>query len=105
MFEPYEHLDEEGRNEWAIRDHLYAQRRLAELDERATKEKVAKMLAAVVPGPKVCGHISGKEQGRKRCGVPASRMIAITGDWVCAEHDPLGQIHWGRTWPWMNREV
>lgn len=101
FYDPLEHLDEAARNDWEVRQHLYAQRRLAELDEVDTKAKVRKMLAEVVPGSKVCGHISGKDEGRKRCGAPAVRMVALTGSWFCEGCDPLRQIHWGRSWSWM----
>lgn len=94
-FDPLEHMDDAARNDWEVRQHLYAQRRLAELDEVDTKAKVRKMLAEVIPGPKVCGHISGKDEGRKRCGAPGVRMIALAGSWVCREHDPLSTFYWG----------
>lgn len=88
-WDPWEHSSTEERNEWAIRDHLYAQRRLAGLDQTDTKAKVARMLAEVVPGPKTCGHVSGRDEGRRRCGAPAVRMIGLTGGWLCGLHDPL----------------
>lgn len=103
FYDPFEAMDDVERNDFAVRQHLYAQRALRDLEQADTNEKVAKMLAAVEPGPKVCGHISGKDEGRKRCGAPGVRMVAITGSWFCAGHDPLGQIHWGRTWSWMKK--
>lgn len=104
-YDPWDHASEEETNDFAVRQHLYAQRRLAELDEVDTKAKVRKMLAEVVPGPKVCGHISGKDEGRKRCGAPGVRMIALTGSWTCREHDPLGDGGWTNCTLCGSREV
>jgi hypothetical protein len=104
FFDPLERMDDAARNDWEVRQHLYAQRRLAELDEVDTKAKVRKMLAEVAPGPKVCGHISGKDEGRKRCGAPGARMIALTGSWTCREHDPLGD-EWTNCTVCGSREV
>lgn len=99
FYDPLDHMDDVARNDFEVRQHLWAQRRLADLDQVDTKVKVAKMLAEVVPGPKVCGHISGRDEGRKRCGAPGVRMVALTGSWFCAEHDPLNPCS-ERDGPW-----
>lgn len=95
MYDPWETADEAERNEWAIRDHLYAKRRLAELAEKGSdsKQRVRKMLEAVVPGPKFCGQVGSRIDGKpgKVCGKPGVRMIALTGTWVCAGCDPLNR--------------
>lgn len=100
-FDPLEHMDDAERNDWEVRQHLYAKRRLAELDTVDTKAKVARMLAEVAPGPKFCGMfvttggVEGEKADRKICGNPGVRMLAITGDWCCREHDPLLVPYWG----------
>lgn len=99
-YDPYEHLDDEARNDFEVRQHLWAKRRLA--DTVDTKAKVAKMLAEVKPGPKVCNMLISRDskgedgQGKAKttpCGKPGTRMLALTGDWTCAEHDPLRREH------------
>lgn len=108
VWDPWEGADEGERNEWAVRDQLYAQRRLADVDAGRvnSREAVRKMLARVVPGPKVCCY-ARKEKGRRSmwgeedeapakvfvCKAPGVRMVALTGDWFCAEHDPLRLEH------------
>lgn len=97
MYDPLEHLDEAERNDFEVRQHLYAQRQLRDLDRIDTRAKVAKMLAEVVPKAKVCSMLrapgvddlgEGSKQ-RAVCGRAGVRMIASTGDWTCAECDPL----------------
>lgn len=94
-YDPTEHMDEAGRVDFEVRQHLYAQRRLREIDEIDTKARVAKMLAEVVPKRQVCsmflteGAVEGEKAKRVVCGKPGVRMLALTGDWCCADHDPL----------------
>lgn len=103
MYDPYDHMEEADRVDWEVRQHLYAQRRLREVAEIDTKAKVAKMLAEVKPGPKVCtmamssgaDDLDGKKADRRICGKVATRLIAVTGDWTCADHDALAKPYWG----------
>jgi hypothetical protein len=104
-YDPYEHMDEAERTDFEVRQHLWAQRRLAEVDQIDTKAKVEKMLAEVKPGPRFCAmfvttaeadELEGKKATRQVCGRPGVRMIAFTGDWVCREHDPLAHPYWGK---------
>lgn len=101
-YDPTDFMDEAERTDFEVRQHLFAQRRLRDLDQIDTKEKVRKMLAEVVPLPKVCamaisvGGEEGEKAKRTVCGKPGVRMIRLTGDWVCAQHDPLAQPYWGR---------
>lgn len=99
-------VSDEERNEWAVREHLRAQAILAqgeaELAARA-RANTERMLAEVVPRRPICCY-ARIEKGRRSmwaaldaeepkkhfvCNAPGERMIAITGDWFCAEHDPL----------------
>lgn len=108
-YDPYEFMDEAARTDFEVRQHLYAQRRLREIEQIDTKAKVQRMLADVAPGPKVCamavtaGAEEGEKAKRKVCGAPATRMIRLTGDWVCPDHDPLGQPYWGEPCPHCGR--
>lgn len=95
-FDPMEHMDIEERADFEVRQHLYAQRRLAEIDTVDTKAKIAKMLAEVVPKRQVCAMavtVGGEEGSDKPkriiCGKPGVRLLALTGDWTCESCDPL----------------
>lgn len=94
-WDPYEHLDDEGRNEWAVRDQLRAQSYLRELEAGRVnaREKNRRMLAAVVVKPRRCCYVRTETvNDTKRkifCGGVGIRMVAMTGDWFCHEHDPL----------------
>jgi hypothetical protein len=110
IWDPWEAADDEERNEWAVRDQLYAQRRLAEIEAGRvnSREAVRKMLARVVPGPKVCCY-ARKEKGKRSmwseeadestrifvCKKPGVRYVALSGNWYCEEHDPL-RLEWHR---------
>ncbi len=106
-YDPAEFMDEESYNDFAVRQHLWAQRRLAD-SEVDTKAKVAKMLAEVTPGRKVCsmfvttGGLEGEKAKRSICGKPGTRLLRLTGDWTCTEHDPLAGPYWGE--PCCTRE-
>lgn len=96
-YDPVEHLDDADRNDWEVRQHLWAQRQLQDVDRVDTRAKVEKMLADVVPKARVCTMLRSPGQGelgegskqRTVCGRVGVRMIATTGDWTCAECDPL----------------
>ena len=94
-FDPVEHMDSAELADFEVRQHLWAQRRLAEADTVDTRAKVARMLAEVRPGPKVCGMfvtaggVEGEKAKRAICGRAGVRMLALTGHWTCEEHDPL----------------
>lgn len=82
MSEWFDHLPEHEQNEWAVAATLRAKRWLADQrDGYDPVERNRKMLEAVVPKARVCC----------RCRRPGERMVAITGDWFCAEHDPLNR--------------
>lgn len=101
----------EEQNERAIRDQLRVVE-LARLDEeelaRRARSRNEAMLAAVVPGRAVCSYTriqkgsrsmwtdaEGEEAKRTIvCSEPGIRMLAITGTWFCAEHDPLQTAQW-----------
>ena len=95
MYDDYAYMDEAERTDFEVRQHLYAQRRLAEADTVDTKAAVEKMLARVEPKRAVCvmfvteGAVEGEKAKRTVCGKPGTRMLKLTGDWTCDEHDPL----------------
>lgn len=103
-YDPFEHLEDEARNDYEVRQHLFAKRRLAELDTVDTKAKVEKMLAETKVGPKVCAmamsagadDLDTKKADRRICGKPATRLLRLTGEWTCHEHDPLAKPYWGQ---------
>lgn len=101
-WDPLEHMEDDEVNDFAVRQELFARRRLADIDsgEIDAAEKNRKMLAAVVPKAKVCcytrvekgrrGDLDADEPKRKVvCHNPGARYVALTGDWFCHEHDPL----------------
>lgn len=109
FYDPLEHMDVAERADFEVRQHLYAQRRLAEIDQIDTKAKVRKMLAEVEPKRQVCamsvspGAEAGEKAKRTVCGKPGVRMLALTGHWTCADHDPLR--HQGPTPCCVRQEV
>lgn len=98
--------DEEIDNEAAVAAHLRAQATFGESDAvlaARAREKVKRMLEEVTPGRPICSY-TRKEKGKRSqwveageeepsrifvCDKPGYRMVAITGTWVCREHDPL----------------
>lgn len=92
-YDPWEFADEIERNDWAVRDQLRAKRILADIEtgKANSKERVRQMLAAVNPGPRVCGQVGSRVDGKpgKVCGKPGVRLIRLSGTWCCEEHDPL----------------
>ena len=86
-----------SRVDFEVRQHLWAQRKLAEAETIDTKAKVAKMLAEVKPGRKICGMTlsPGRSENDDKkpkpviCGKPGTRMLGLTGNWTCDTHDPL----------------
>lgn len=95
MYEPTDFMDQADLNDFEVRQHLYAQRRLAEAESIDTRAAVEKMLARVEPKRQVCtmlvtaGAAEGEKAKRTICGQAGVRMIRLTGDWTCADHDPL----------------
>ena len=84
-YDPWDHLDDEQRNEWEIRQHLYAQRRLAEL-EREGRRSGRALLVDTATSTRCC---------RKGCNRTDVRLIRLTGEVVCPTHDPLASFYWG----------
>lgn len=92
FYDPIERLDEVDRNEWAVRQHLYAERLLARLpDDAERRRRIARELSEMQPRSPWCC--------RRGCDRPGSRTVRITGDVFCAEHDPL-RLCEERDGPW-----
>lgn len=90
---------DEERNEWAVRDQLRASWLLrhddVELEEMA-RARVRALLDSVVPGPPVCSYVPRWKPREGEpvpgpCGAPGARLVALSGTWFCAVHDPLRQ--------------
>lgn len=91
-----ESLSEEEHNERAVRDQLRARRMLEEaVDDNRARQRVREWLAEVKPGPQVCSYAGRWKAGEngepvgQPCGALGVRMVALTGSWFCADHDPL----------------
>jgi hypothetical protein len=101
-WDPAERLDDEARNDWEVAQHLYAQRRLRDLEERGHRR--SQLFSEPQNGPRCC---------RAGCGRTDTRLIRLTGDVVCPAHDPLVRCHDRQGWwgcsasfprhPWPHR--
>lgn len=85
-YDPLEHMDVADRADWEVRQHLWAQRRLRDLE---TKGYARAQLTDEHNGTTCC---------RAGCGRAAVRWMRLTADvpnGFCAAHDPLAVPHWG----------
>lgn len=84
-WDPADQLAEDDRHEWEMAGWLRAQRRLRSLDE--SRPSGRQLLTDTPSGTRCC---------RAGCNSTDVRLIRLTGDQVCGEHDPLRAPHWGR---------
>lgn len=82
-YDPAEHLDEDDRHDWEMQQWLRVQRRLRDIDERGWTRTP---LFDEATSTRCC---------RPGCHDSDVRLIRLTGDVVCATHDPLATPHWG----------
>jgi hypothetical protein len=94
-YDPLEHMEVDDRVDWEVRQHLYAQRRLADLEERGYTRV------------RLTDEHNGTTCWRPGCNRPAQRWLRLTADvpnGVCKEHDPLHGIYWGAPCPDCGRD-
>ncbi|MFN2591498.1 MAG: hypothetical protein ABR532_01520 [Candidatus Dormibacteria bacterium] len=82
-YDPAEHIDADDRADWEVRQHLWAQRRLRDLEQKGYART-----------PLFDTPQNGDRCHRRGCR-GTGRLIRLTGDVVCPGHDPLAVPHWG----------
>lgn len=76
-YDPSDHVANDDRHEWEMQTWLRAQRRLRQLEgERPSGRN---LLVNVATSDRCC---------RPKCSKPG-RLIRLTGDVICPDHDPL----------------
>ena len=89
-YDPAEHVDEDDRHDQEMQQWFRARRRLRDLEERGYTRTP------------LFDEATSTRCHRPGCGHSGVRLIRLTGDAVCAAHDPLAGPHWGQ--PCCRRE-